>query len=102
MLWPVIMKTDRPPVLQAVRDQVVETEIGRRVEDVLGTYTTDNIPQTVSSASSQIANQVGTAVQEKAEEIVTHRIIEEVVKRFETLPEKDKEEVQSVICKPTQ
>jgi hypothetical protein len=103
LLWPKFMKGDRPPVLQAVHDKVIETDAGRKAEEVLGTYTIPNdIPQAVSSVSSQVATEVGSTVQKKVEEVVTTRIIEEVVKRFETLPTQQKEEVKNIICKPTQ
>ena len=103
LVWPVIMKSSRPPILQAVRDKVVETDIGRDAENVLGQYTIPaDVPQAVGSASSQVVNQVGTIVQKKVEDAVTERVIEEVVRRFDTLPTADKEEVKAVICKPAQ
>jgi len=103
LAWPMIMKQERPPLLQAVRDRVVETDIGKNIENVLGVYAIpEDVPQAISSASSQVVNQVGTAVQKKVEDAVTDRVIEEVVKRFDTLTTADKEEVKTVICKPTQ
>lgn len=102
-MWPVIMKSERPPILQAVRDKVVETDVGRNAETILGAYTIPkDVPQAVSSVSSQVASQVQTAVQKKVEDVVTEKIIEEVVKRFETLSPQDKEEVKAAICKPSQ
>ena len=103
LLWPKIMKRDRPEVLQAVHDRVVETEAGKKAEEVLGTVDIpENPKQAIASVSSQAASQIGSIIQKKTEEIVTHRIIEEVVKRFETLPKEEKEQVQTVICKPVQ
>ena len=103
LLWPKIMKRDRPEVLQAVYDRVVETEAGKKAEEVLGTVDIpENPKQAIASVSSQAASQIGSIIQKKTEEIVTHRIIEEVVKRFETLPKEEKEQVQTVICKPVQ
>ena len=103
LLWPKIMKRDRPEVLQAVHDRVVETEAGKKAEEVLGTVDIpENPKEVIMSVSSQAASQVGSVIQKKTEEIVTHRIIEEVVKRFETLPKEEKEQVQTVICKPAQ
>jgi len=103
LLWPKIMKRDRPEVLQAVHDRVVETEAGKKAEEVLGAVDIpENPKQAIASVSSQAASQVGSVIQKKTEEIVTHRIIEEVVKRFETLPKEEKEQVQTVICKPVQ
>jgi len=103
LLWPVVMKQDRPPVLQTVRDAVVKTEAGKKAEEVLGVYTVpDNMPQAVNDASSLVVQSVGTAVQKKVEEVVTTRVIEEVVKRFDTLPSQDKEEIKTIICKPAQ
>jgi len=103
LVWPKFMKGDRPAVLQAVHDKVIETDIGKRAEDDLGAYTVpSDVSQAVSSVSSQVAAQVGNAVQKKVEEVVTTRIVEEVVKRFETLPASEKEEVKNAICKPVQ
>ena len=103
LLWPKIMKRDRPEVLQAVHDRVVETEAGKKAEEVLGTVDIpENPKQVIASVSSQAASQIGSIIQKKTEEIVTHRIIEVVVKRFETLPKEEKEQVQTVICKPVQ
>jgi hypothetical protein len=103
LLWPVFTKQTRPAILQAVRDKVVETEAGKKAEDVLGVYTnSDNVSGTVSSVSSQLVSQAGLVVQKKVEEVVTTRIIEEVVKRFETLPNEQKEEVKTIICKPSE
>jgi len=103
LAWPLIMKQERPPLLQAVRDRVVETDIGRNAENVLGAYTVPtDVPQAVSSVSSQVISQVGVVVQKKIEDVVTERVIEEMVKRFDTLSPSDKEGVKTVICKPAQ
>jgi hypothetical protein len=97
------MKKERPPVLEAVRNEVVKTDAGRKAEEVLGVYTVpENVPQAMNEVSSQVVQTVGTVVQKKVEEVVTTRVIEEVVKRFDSLPSQDKEEIKSIICKPAQ
>jgi len=103
LLWPVISKQSRPAVLQAVRDAVVETDAGKKAEEVLGVYADpQRVPQNISSVSSQVVTHIETVVQQKTEEIVTRRVIEEVVKRFETLPSADQEEIKAVICKTSE
>lgn len=99
LVWPVVMKKERPAVLQAVRDTVVETEIGKQAEDVLGTYTD---PKQISSMSSQVITQMQASVQHTVEDTVTTKVIEEVIKRFETLPIEKQEEMRAVICQPVQ
>jgi len=103
LVWPVVMKQERPPILQTVHDEVIKTDIGRNAEDILGVNTGPiDVPQTVGSVSANVVNQVGNAVQQKVESVVTDRIIEELVKRFDTLPPSNKEEVKAIICKPNQ
>lgn len=103
LLWPLVMKQSRPPVLQAVHDKVVETEAGKKAEEILGVQNGPiDVQQAVGSVSSQLVTQAGNTVQKKIEEIVTQKVVEEVVKRFDTLPNANKEEVKALICKPAQ
>lgn len=103
LVWPKLMKGERPPVLQAVYEKVIETDMGKKAEDVLGTYNIpQDVPQAVSSASTQVASQVGVVVQKKVEEAVTSRIIDEFVKRYDTLPASDQEDIKNAICQPSQ
>jgi hypothetical protein len=98
-VWPMVSKEARPPILEAVHDKVVETEAGRKVEQTLIAYTTTDLNQTVSSVSSQVVTQVGGIVQQKAEELVTERFIDEFLKRFDSLSPAEKDQVKAVICK---
>jgi len=98
-VWPMVSKQARPPILEAVHEKALETDAGKKVEKVLGVYTGVGLNETVSSVSSQVVTQVGNTVQQKAEEIVTQRLIDELLKRFDTLSEKEKEQVKTTVCK---
>ena len=54
LLWPKIMKQERPEVLQAVHDKVVETDIGKKAEEVLGTV---DVPQNAGQAAASLSSQ---------------------------------------------
>ncbi len=100
-LWPVVMKSKRPPLLEAVHEKALETQVGRQADNVLGAYISpDGIGGTVNNASNQVIQSIGTGVQNKVEDIVTQRLVEEVVRRLETMDTKEKQQIQTVICQP--
>lgn len=99
IVWPKLTGRERPDVLGQIYNAITKTEAGKQADDVLGEVTeTVTDPNAVASASSSVVNNVTTAVQEKAQEVVTHKIVEEVIRRYEVLPVDEKEFMKDAIC----
>lgn len=100
-LWPKLTGQARPQLLEDVHEKALETDAGRRAEDVLGITDPENVQKIdIGSVSASVVKTVTTEVQKKSEEIIEKRIIEELVRRVEVLPADQKQEVQKIICAP--
>ena len=103
IIWPNITKKDRPELLEKVHEQVIETDAGRRAEEVLGGATVfDTLPGRVQTVAGSVSAAATTFIGERTEEVVTRRIIEEVTKRYETMSEDEKNKMRELICTPSQ
>ena len=102
ILWPKLAKTERPKVLEDIHSQVLGTQIGQDAESAVNSVEIpSNVPSYVASVSSNVGAQALSVVQKKTEEIVTNRIVEEVIRRYETIPDAEKQKMQEIICKPS-
>lgn len=94
-VWPKLTGTPRPPLLEEVHTKLLETDMGKQTEAVLGT---SDEPIDLASESSKLIQTVGGEVQKKSEELIKMRIVDELLKRFDSLTPEQQKEVQEKIC----
>ena len=103
VLWPMLTSSPRPNALEQVHTAFVTTPLGQQVEDVLGVSDGPvDAKLVIASASAKVVETVGKEVQKKAEDLIYSRISEEIIRRYETLPTDDKDQVKKAVCEPAQ
>ena len=99
LVWPLVTASTMPPVLEAVRNTVVQTPVGSDASTILGvtdpsTVTPVNVPEFIANKSSEL---LGVA-QNSIKQSVTTTVITQLVTRFQQLPDDQKEAVRISIC----
>lgn len=101
LAWPRVTHEPRPEALSRVRELVIETQVGQGVAQVLGVADEAAIePLDINSAVTSGATYVMDSVTRSAQHAVTARLIESVVKQFNSLSEEDKASFRAQICAP--
>lgn len=100
LLWSKFTTRSRPESLGAVREEVLKTQTGQDLANMLGVSDDSQKPINVPALSASIASSMSNAVTQKAQEVVTTQIIERLSKQYDGLPDNQKQELREFICKP--
>lgn len=101
LVWPRVTSQPRPEALIKVRENILETQVGQGVANLLGiTDESGAEPINIRSAVTTGTNIVVDAVAKSAQHAVTARVLESLVKQFNGLSEEDKASLRAQICEP--
>ncbi len=101
LLWPRLTSQPRPEVLQAVQETALTTGVGQEAAKVLGVEEEKNVkPVNLSSAAASVAGGISSTIAQKAQEIVTQQITNQIISHYTQLPQSQQQQVQEFICKP--
>lgn len=85
LAWPKVTSQPRPEVLTKVRDVVVQTEVGKGLEQVLGV----SLGETVASGAAAVVDTVTRSAKQSV-----------IMRMFESLSEEEQEAFRAQICTP--
>lgn len=101
LLWPKLTSRQRPPLLTQVRQILVGTPFGSQAAQVLGVSDETRVaPLNVASLAATFVDTVTSAVEHKARQAVTERVVQQVVEQFDQLSTEQKRQIKQTICKP--
>lgn len=99
--WGRVTSRPKPQALEAVSALVTETPMGDALAQLLGITTETNPePINVSSVAASIVGGVAEVITEKAQDAVASQAIIQVARGYDQLPEDQKKQLESFICKP--
>ena len=99
LVWPLVTTSTMPQGLEMVRDIVTQTPAGSQASTILGVsdptaVTPVNVPEFIAHTSSEL---LGIA-QNSIKQSITTTVIEQLVMRFQELPDDQKQAVRTSIC----
>ena len=100
LLWPRFTAKPQPQALEAVRNTVLGTEIGKSTAELLGVTDASVQPLNLSDTVSSVAGVVTSSVEQKVQQIISDQVAAQVIKQYEQLPQKQQEQVVEMVCKP--
>lgn len=101
LLWPRVMSGPRPEALTQVRDAVVRTSGGMKLASVLGVSDERSVtPLTPASVVNGITTTVTSAIQQRAQSVVTTHASRQLLGQFHNLNEDQQQYLRSLICEP--
>jgi len=101
--WPRITTAPRPKLLDDVHNMVMRTPVGQQTANVLGVSDEQNIqPINVSAIVFGGLNSVKDAVQQRVQATIVGNAVNELNRRFDSLPVEQKQQIQSIICRPVE
>lgn len=101
LVWPRVTSQPRPEALTKVRENVLETQVGQGVANLLGV--TDELgaePININSAVTTGTSIVIDSMKKSAQHAVVSQVMESVVKQFNQFSEEDKASFRAQICEP--
>ena len=99
LLWPKFTEKPQPQALEAVRNTVLGTEIGKSTAELLGVTDTSVQPLNLSDTVSSVAGVVTSSVEQKVQQIVSDQVAAQVIKQYQQLPATQQDRVVEMICK---
>ncbi len=99
ILWPKFTEKPQPQALEAVRNTVLGTEIGKNTAEFLGVTDASVQPLNLSDTVSSVAGVVTSSVEQKVQQIVSDQVAAQVIKQYQQLPVKQQEQVVEMVCK---
>jgi len=100
--WPKFTNVPRPEILEKIYTEVVKTPTGQGIEAVLGATDVITSPESLASYSGQLVASAGASIQKKAEEVVMDKVLNDLLLRFATLTDKEKDKVREAVCKTSE
>lgn len=101
ILWPKFTNRPVPKPLNDVRERIIQTDIGKTAEDILGvSREAESEPINVASVASSLVQTAITTVERQAQRIVIQQTVEQLKKQLDTLPPEEKKDIQDIFCKP--
>lgn len=101
LVWPRLTVQPRPAPLEKVREIVIQTEIGKNAAEILGVASPSSVTRINPSQIARTAvESVVTTVEKRAQEVVVENAVKQLSNQFNGLPQEQKQQIQSVICKP--
>ena len=98
-LWPKFTEKPQPQALEAVRNTVLGTEIGKSTAELLGVTDKSVQPLNLSDTVSSVAGVVTSSVEQKVQQIVSDQVAAQVIKQYQQLPATQQDRVVEMICK---
>jgi hypothetical protein len=99
LVWPHFTNAPRPQLLQQVHDRVVKTPVGFQAARVLGVTDDKTIqPVNMGQVVGSVGNSIKSAVQKRAQSIITAQIVGQLSNRFEKLPKDQQKQLQEIVC----
>jgi len=99
LLWPKFTEKPQPQALEAVRNTVLGTEIGKSTAELLGVTDKSVQPINLSDTVSSVAGVVTSSVEQKVQQIVSDQVAAQVIKQYQQLPATQQDRVVEMICK---
>lgn len=100
LVWPRVTKIPEPPMLRQVHDIVIQTDIGRQANNVLGADTAVSQPINVQTVITNATNAIVSGVEDKAQQIVIDQAVKQILNQLDKLPQDQKQEIKDQLCKP--
>ena len=98
--WPRLTSQPRPVPLEQVHTIVSGTQIGQSVAQVLGVTTPAVQPIDPKQIFQSAVQTVVTTVERRTQEVVVENAVKQLNNQFDQLPQEQKQQIQSIICKP--
>lgn len=100
LLWPRFTAKPQPQALEAVRNTVLGTEIGKSTAELLGVTDASVQPLNLSDTVSSVTGAVTSSVEQKVQQIVSDQVAAQVIKQYQQLPTTQQDRVIEMICQP--
>lgn len=101
LVWPRLTVTPRPVPLEQIHDVVLRTSIGQQAAQVLGVSDEKNIvPIHPSAVAASAASTIVATVEKRAQEVIVQNAVKQLTNQFDGLPQEQKLQIQTIICKP--
>lgn len=100
LAWPRFTTAPRPKPLEQFHNAVVQTPVGAQLEQVLGTSDNKiNLTEQIKNTAGQVITNATKVVEEKTKEIVTNRIVDQLITEWNTISPETQKELKETICK---
>lgn len=99
IIWPRIRKEPRPEFLSKVYQVSKKTDLGRKMENVLGVSTDKQIePITIQNVTQSVLDSAQKSAQVYVQNIAVTYAVRQLVGMFNSLTPDQKNELKSIIC----
>lgn len=92
LVWPRFIQKPPPAQLEKVREVVLQTSIGQKVDGFLQ-------PLSVSSVAGSLVESAERAVTTKVTQEVTSRAVSQIISQIDKLPQEQRTVLEEAICK---
>ncbi len=101
LAWPRFTTQPRPAPLEKVHEIVLGTEMGQEAAQTLGVASPSGIaPINPGQIVQSVVQSVVTTVERRTQEVVVQNATKQLTSQFDQLPPEQKQQIQSIICKP--
>ncbi|MBI4029175.1 MAG: hypothetical protein HY376_02315 [Candidatus Blackburnbacteria bacterium] len=101
LAWPRLTPQARPVPLQKVHDVVLETQVGQQAAQTLGVTDEKNVvPINPSAVVASVATSIVTTIEKRTQQVVVENAVKQLTNQFDQLPQDQKQQIQTIICKP--
>ncbi len=101
LLWPRFSDQPRPAALNQIRDMVMRTPLGFQTATVLGVSDESNLQRfNMQSTMGDLTASAASAVQQRAQTILTIQAVKQLSQQFKQLPPDQQEQIKQIICQP--
>lgn len=101
LLWPRLTAQPRPAPLEKVHEIILGTQVGQEAAETLGVASPSAItPINPGQIARSVVETVVTTVEKRTQEVVVKNAVKQLNNQFDQLPQEQKQQIQSIICKP--
>lgn len=101
LVWPRFSDQPRPEILNQMRQAVLRTPIGLQTATVLGVSDETTVQRfNMQSTMGDLTASAASAVQQRAQTILTIQAVKQLQQQFSQLPSDQQEQIKQIICQP--
>lgn len=100
IVWPTLTMTARPPFLQKVYDTFTSLPIGQTIASAFPTPSLSRGPVNIGTVLGEAVSRIADDARGRVTQGLTQQATSYITDQFHHLPQKEKEQIQEIICQP--